>query len=71
MAQYDSGAAALVKKSHNLVAPSLELSVNKTTILEGKTTKNKGCFLEIIFYKLIFAVYGIKNNINVLLFIYH
>ena len=39
MAQYDSGAAALVKKSHNLVAPSLELSVNKTTILEGKTTK--------------------------------
>ena len=60
MAQYDSGAAALVKKSHNLVAPSLELSVNKTTILEGKTTekrqKNTGCFLEIFFHKLIFAV---------------
>jgi len=37
MAQYDSGAAALVKKSYNLAAPSLELSVNKTTILEGKT----------------------------------
>ena len=49
MAQYDSGAAALVKKSHNLVAPSLELSVNKTTILEGKHQKNTGCFLVIIF----------------------
>ena len=45
MAQYDSGAASLVKKSHNLVAHSLELSVNKTTILEGKTQDN---FLEII-----------------------
>ena len=57
MDQYDSGAAALVKKSHNLVAPSLELSVNKTTILEGKTTeKHRMFFLEIIFYKLFFAV---------------
>ena len=55
MAQYDSGAAALVQKSHNLVAPSLELSVNKTTILEGKTTE-KRMFLEIIIYKLFFAV---------------
>ena len=56
MAQYDIGAAALVKKSHNLVAPSLELSVHKTTIWRGKQQKNTGCFLEIIFYKLIFAV---------------
>ena len=49
MAQYDSGAAALAKKSIDLVAPSLELSVNKTTILEGKHQKNTGCFLVIIF----------------------
>ena len=57
MAQYDSGAAALVKKSHNLVAPSLELSVNKTTILEGKNDrKPQDVFLEIFFHKLIFAV---------------
>ena len=55
MAQYDNGAAALVKKSHNLVA--LELSVNKITILEGKNNrKTQDVFLEIIFYKLIFAV---------------
>ena len=44
MAQYDSGAAALVQKTHNLVAPSLELSVNKTTILEGKTTEKYNMF---------------------------
>ena len=56
MAQYDSGAAALVKKSHNLVAPSVELSVNLTTILEGKQQKNTGCFFRNHFYKLIFAV---------------
>ena len=44
MAQYDSGDTALVKKSHNLVAPSLELIVNKTTILEGKTTEKHRMF---------------------------
>ena len=68
MAQYDSGAAALVKKSHNLVAPSLELSVNKTTILEGKHQKNTGCFLVIILTNFcrLDKLNGIKINNMVL-----
>jgi hypothetical protein len=50
MAQHDGAAVALVKKSNNLVAPSLELTVNKTTTIFGgkNNRKNTGCFLEIM-----------------------
>ena len=41
MAQHDSAAAALVKKSNKLVAPSLELTVNKTTTIFGGKNNRK------------------------------
>ena len=55
MAQYDSGAAALVKKCHNLLAPRVECQPNNN--FGGETTeKHRMFFLEIIFYQLFFAV---------------
>ena len=50
MAQHDSAAAALVKKSNNLVAPSLELTVNKTR--REKVDENSGTAFVDKFFKL-------------------
>ena len=49
MAQYDSGAAALVKKSHNLVAPSLKLSHQNKNFGGKNNRKTQDVFLETIF----------------------